>query len=268
MAGLAQATLGARSQVDWAHLVADYDRIRSVIEQVIPGFEGYNARARQPSGFVLPNGVRQRVWNTASERAEFTVHGLPDLVLKDDQYLMATVRSHDQYNTTIYGLDDRYRGIYERRVVMMSPEDIAEAGLSEGQRVDLTSHFDDGERHAPLYCGRGSARPEALRVHLLPRGEPLGAGAQRRAAEQHPDQQIGGDLDDAERWLEEPHGAAVGAHVHRLTRRPARQSRHGHHGAGDRNDKAGAGGDAQLGDRHLAKPVGAPTALGSSLTLY
>ena len=174
VAGLAQATLGTRSQVDWAHLVADYDRIRSVIEQVIPGFEGYNARARQPSGFVLPNGVRERVWNTASERAEFTVHGLPDLVLKDDQYLMATVRSHDQYNTTIYGLDDRYRGIYgERRVVMMSPEDIAEAGLSEGQRVDLTSHFDDGERHAPRFVVVAQPVPRRCVFTYFPEANPL-----------------------------------------------------------------------------------------------
>jgi anaerobic selenocysteine-containing dehydrogenase len=87
---------------------------------------------------------------------------------------MATVRSHDQYNTTIYGLDDRYRGIYgERRVVMMSPEDIAEAGLSEGQRVDLTSHFDDGERHAPRFVVVAQPVPRRCVFTYFPEANPL-----------------------------------------------------------------------------------------------
>ena len=144
VAGLARATLGQQCTVDWQSLIDDYDQIRELIEKVVPGFENYNVRVREPSGFVLPNGVRERVWDTDSARAEFTVHPIPSIPLGPDQYLMATVRSHDQYNTTIYGNDDRYRGIYGRRVVMMCPEDIEAGGFVEGQRVDLTSHFDDG----------------------------------------------------------------------------------------------------------------------------
>ena len=174
VAGLAQATLGSRSHVDWMDLIADYDRIRTLIEAVIPGFEQYNQRVRQPSGFVLPNAARHREWKTASGRAELTVDGLSDIHLTDGQYLMATVRSHDQYNTTIYGLDDRYRGIYgERRVVMMSPDDMNEAGLMEGQRVDLTSHFDDGERHAPNFIVVAQPVPRRCIFTYFPEANPL-----------------------------------------------------------------------------------------------
>jgi molybdopterin-dependent oxidoreductase alpha subunit len=149
VAGIAAATLGPQRPIDWAGAVADYDCIRGFIEDCIPGFERYNERVRRPGGFVLPNGVRDRVWKTASGRAEFTVHPIPEWSLGPGEYLMATVRSHDQYNTTIYGNDDRYRGIYgERRVVMMGQKDIAAAGLEEGQPVDLVSHFEGEERTA------------------------------------------------------------------------------------------------------------------------
>lgn len=162
VAGLARATLGGRpapaSPVDWEGLVADYDRIREAIEAVVPGFQDYNRRLRAPGGFVLPNGARDRVWRTATERACFTVHPLPRVELAPGQLLMMTVRSHDQYNTTIYGLDDRYRGIYgTRRVLMMDPADIAELGLSEGQLVDLTSHFDGGDLGRETRTVRGFA---------------------------------------------------------------------------------------------------------------
>jgi len=174
VARLAAATLKARSSVDWLYLVEDYGRIRELIEAVIPGFEQFNTRVMDRSGFVLPNGPRERVWNTESERAEFTVHGLPDIRLEEGQYLMATVRSHDQYNTTIYGLDDRYRGIYgERRVVMMCPEDIEAAGYREGQRVDLTSHFDDGERHAPSFLVVAQPVPRRCIFTYFPEANPL-----------------------------------------------------------------------------------------------
>ena len=174
VAGLAAATLGTRYGVDWAGLVADYDRIRDLIEQVIPGFENYNTRVRTPSGFLLPNGVRTREWKTGSGRAEFTVHAIPKIPLGPDQYLMATVRSHDQYNTTIYGNDDRYRGIYgRRRVIMMSPEDIDAGGFVEGQRVDLTSHFDDGERHAPDFVIVRQALPARCVMTYFPEANPL-----------------------------------------------------------------------------------------------
>jgi molybdopterin-dependent oxidoreductase alpha subunit len=149
VARLARATLGEQSKVDWEAMVADYDLIREAIEKVIPGFENYNLRVREPGGFYLPNAARDGEFMTATGKANFTVHEIPRHSLAPGQFLMMTIRSHDQFNTTIYGLDDRYRGILnERRVVMLNPEDINEAGLAAGQVVDLTSHFEGEERHA------------------------------------------------------------------------------------------------------------------------
>ncbi|HEX8652442.1 MAG TPA: FdhF/YdeP family oxidoreductase [Pyrinomonadaceae bacterium] len=149
IAGLARATLADRSTVDWEGLIADYDRIRDAIERVIPGFEDYNRRVRQPGGFYLPNLARERQFKTSTGKANFTVHEIPHHQLERGQYLMMTMRSHDQFNTTIYGLDDRYRGIYnERRVVLLNAEDMLEAGLLQGQVVDLVSHFEGEERTA------------------------------------------------------------------------------------------------------------------------
>jgi molybdopterin-dependent oxidoreductase alpha subunit len=149
VARLAEATLDGRGGVDWRELAADYDLIRERISRVVVGFENYNERVRRPGGFYLPNLAREREWKTASGKAQFTVHELPRHELAPGQFLMMTIRSHDQFNTTIYGLDDRYRGIRnERRVVMLNPEDIREAGLVEGSVVDLVSHFEGEERVA------------------------------------------------------------------------------------------------------------------------
>jgi len=123
--------------------------IRDHIAQVVPGFDDYNARVRQPGGFHLSNAAGRRVFKTASGRAMFTVHALPQHNLKPDQFLMMTIRSHDQFNTSIYGLDDRYRGVYGgRRVIFLNNEDIRRANLAAGQTVDLFSHFDGEERVA------------------------------------------------------------------------------------------------------------------------
>lgn len=149
VARLAFATLGARSNVAWQELTANYDLIRDHIARVVPGFDGYNARVRRPGGFHLPNPVRERTFKTASGRAVFTVHALPEHDLKPDQYLMMTIRSHDQFNTSIYSLDDRYRGVYGgRRVVFLNRDDMRSANLAEGQSVDLFSHFEEEERVA------------------------------------------------------------------------------------------------------------------------
>ncbi|HWL74091.1 MAG TPA: molybdopterin dinucleotide binding domain-containing protein, partial [Burkholderiaceae bacterium] len=152
VAGLAKATLGNRPDgvgIDWDALIGDYDRIREHIEHVIPDFDDYNARVRQPGGFYLPNPIRDRKFITADGKAHFTVHPLPEINLQPDQFLMMTMRSHDQFNTTIYGLDDRYRGIHNgRRVVFLNPEDIRSSELKDGQLVDLVSHFDGEERIA------------------------------------------------------------------------------------------------------------------------
>ncbi|MBA3673194.1 MAG: hypothetical protein H0W68_14380, partial [Gemmatimonadaceae bacterium] len=143
VARLAKATLGARTTVDWDALVADYDRIRDRIARVIPGFDDFNERVRVPGGFALANLPRdRREWATPSGKAKFTVHEIPRTSLLPGQLVLMSVRSHDQFNTTIYGLDDRYRGVRgERRVIFMHADDVAELGLHASQVVDLTSHF-------------------------------------------------------------------------------------------------------------------------------
>jgi molybdopterin-dependent oxidoreductase alpha subunit len=149
VASLARATLGARSRVDWAGQVKDYDSIRELISRTVPGFSRFNPRVREPGGFYLPNGPREGRFTTPDGKAHFTVHPLPRIELGAGQLLMMTLRSHDQYNTTVYGMDDRYRGILNgRRVVLMNPEDIRVLGLAEGQSVDLTSHFQGETRVA------------------------------------------------------------------------------------------------------------------------
>ncbi|WP_338865692.1 FdhF/YdeP family oxidoreductase [Myxococcus stipitatus] len=149
VARLAAAVLGERSKVPWVWLVEDYDRVRDLIAKVIPGFEEFNRRVREPGGFSLPNGPREGNFTTASGKAHFTVHTMPGEELEPGQLMMMTLRTHDQFNTTVYGLDDRYRGIRGgRRVVLMHPKDISERGLAEGQVVDLTSHFQGEQRVA------------------------------------------------------------------------------------------------------------------------
>ena len=150
IAGLARATLDDRSAVDWEGLIADYNRIRDHIEHVVPGFENFNERIAQDV-FYLPNAARDhRKFNNEIGKALFAVHPIPHNELEPGKFILMTIRSHDQFNTHIYGLDDRYRGIYNgRRVLYMNPEDARAAGLTQGQIVDLTSHFGDGEkRHA------------------------------------------------------------------------------------------------------------------------
>ena len=149
IAGLAKATLGSRSNVDWDALTGDYDQIRNHIEHVVPGFENFNLRVRKDV-FYLPNDARdRRIFNNKDGKAKFIISKLAAPELQPGQYLMTTVRSHDQFNTTIYGLDDRYRGVYNgRRVIFMNPEDIRTSGLQQGQLVDLTSYYKDETRVA------------------------------------------------------------------------------------------------------------------------
>ncbi|WPB76494.1 FdhF/YdeP family oxidoreductase [Archangium violaceum] len=146
---LARAVLGSRSSVRWEWLVEDYDRVRELISRVVPGFEDFNRRVREPGGFALPNGPREGRFTTQSGKGHFTVHEMSRLKLEPGQLLMMTIRTHDQYNTTVYGLDDRYRGIRSgRRVVMLNAEDMKQLGVEAGQVVDLTSHFEGVQRVA------------------------------------------------------------------------------------------------------------------------
>jgi molybdopterin-dependent oxidoreductase alpha subunit len=171
---LARTTLGQRSTVDWEGMASDYDRIRVKIERVVPGFEDYNVRVREPGGFYLPNAARDRVFNTKSGKAKFTIHELPRLKLGPDQFLMMTIRSHDQFNTSVYSSNDRYRGIKGgRRVVFLNQQDIEALGLKPGQRVDLTSHFENEERTARRFAVVPYDIPRQCAATYFPEGNVL-----------------------------------------------------------------------------------------------
>jgi len=155
---VARATFGDGGPVDWSSLV-DHDRIRDHIARVIPGFEDFNARLNQ-GFFYLPNAARDREFHTSTGKARFSRCGVPRHELAADELLMTTVRSHDQFNTVVYGLDDRYRGVWGgRRVVFVNPDDLRELGLVDGQWVDISSHFDGETRTA--YRFRAVAYPIA-----------------------------------------------------------------------------------------------------------
>jgi molybdopterin-dependent oxidoreductase alpha subunit len=146
---LAKATLGSLSKVNWDKYLQHYDAIRDDIERTIPGFENYNQRVRIPGGFYLPNCNRDGRFDTGSAKAHFNIAKFEGMPVHDDELMMMTIRSHDQFNTTIYGLDDRYRGIYnERRVVLMNQKDMNKRQLKPGDVVDLCNYYDGRERVA------------------------------------------------------------------------------------------------------------------------
>jgi molybdopterin-dependent oxidoreductase alpha subunit len=142
---IADRVLAGRTTVPWLSFADDYDRVRERIERVVPGCEDYRAGVAKPAGFVLYHPVRdERRFPTATGAANFTVNDLELLQAPPGHLVLQTLRSHDQYNTTIYGLADRYRGIHDgRRVVFVSAEDIAELGLQDGQYVDLIASWTD-----------------------------------------------------------------------------------------------------------------------------
>ena len=150
IAAIAQATLGNRP-VDWQALVDDYARIRQLIAETIAGFADFDRRLRNPGGFHLGNSAAERRWKTATGRANFVAHALPEDLFGEalegaqPDLILQTLRSHDQYNTTVYGLDDRYRGVKgQRRVVFAHVEDIRRLGFEPGQKVDIESLWNDG----------------------------------------------------------------------------------------------------------------------------
>jgi anaerobic selenocysteine-containing dehydrogenase len=148
VARLAQATL-PRSRIDWLDLIGHYDRIRDLIGTSIEGFERFNERVRVPGGFHLRNAAREREWRTDGGRARLVAHALHGAARDPALLQLMTVRSHDQYNTTVYGLKDRYRGNDgERRPLFIAAADLDRLGLSAGERVDLVSVWHDGERVA------------------------------------------------------------------------------------------------------------------------
>ncbi|MBC7314063.1 MAG: formate dehydrogenase, partial [Rhizobium sp.] len=167
IAGIAKATLAPNPKLRWDDWTADYSLVRDLIEYTYPDdFKDYNARIFEPGGFYRGNDARNRVWNTEEKKAVFTTPSqLNALSFKDDagRYRLVTLRSNDQFNTTIYGYSDRFRGIEDTRdVVLMSEADMRAAGLAEGQNVTLVSDFGDGVRR--------ELGGLAVRAHNLPEG--------------------------------------------------------------------------------------------------
>ncbi|GBF21488.1 MULTISPECIES: FdhF/YdeP family oxidoreductase [Arenibacter] len=170
---LAMATL-KNSKVDWEKYLQHYDHIRDSIEECIPGFENYNQKVRQPSGFYLPNGARDNSYNTASGKANFSISNSEAIVLAEGELLMMTIRSHDQFNTTIYGLNDRYRGIInERRVILMHPKDIERYQLKERDLVDLYNFHNNTERVAHKFIVLSYNIPEKCCATYFPEANVL-----------------------------------------------------------------------------------------------
>ena len=180
---LAKATLGEKATVDWDAYAANYDLIRDAISRVVPGCEDYNEGVRVPGGFYLPNPPREGSFPTPKGKALFRSHPLELIETGPGQLLLTTIRSHDQFNTTIYGKDDRYRGIDGgRHVIFMNADDIAARKLAAGQRVDITSHFDDGERRASGFAVVPYNIPKGCAAAYFPEANalvPLGSVAER-----------------------------------------------------------------------------------------
>ena len=147
------AELGHRlvpENLPWLTMSKNYGEIRDLMSHSLNGFENYNERVRQENGFLLPNPPRDELkFHTASGKAVFSMNPLPDVSVEENEYVLMTMRSHDQYNTTIYGLHDRYRGIHgNRRVVLMNALDMAEKGLKTRDIIHLESHFEGTTRHS------------------------------------------------------------------------------------------------------------------------
>jgi anaerobic selenocysteine-containing dehydrogenase len=157
--GLARRVLDGEPRIPWSEFEADYSRVRAKIEAVVPGFERFEERL--PEGFVLPHPPRDELrFPTATGRARLSVNTLESIRPAAGRLLLQTMRSHDQYNTTIYGLNDRYRGVKGgRRVVLVHPDDLEERGLSDGDHVDLIGEWEDGERRAERF--RATSYPTA-----------------------------------------------------------------------------------------------------------
>ena len=178
VARLAVSTLGNQTTVKWMELVEDYDRIRELIARVVPGCEDMNRSVRQKGGFYLPNAARDNDYKTRSGKAIFTVSALDPVQLGQGQFLLTTLRSHDQYNTTIYGLDDRYRGIFNgRRVVLLNGHDMREHGWKQGDLLDITSHYHNAgkleSRRAPRFVAVPYEIPRRCAASYFPEANVL-----------------------------------------------------------------------------------------------
>ena len=174
ISGIAIATLGDKTTTDWVAMTENYDVIRDHISRVIPGFEKFNEQLRQPGGFYLPNGPRERKFTTANGKANFTATTLEKNIVEPDQLVLMTVRSHDQFNTTIYEYNDRYRGIHgERRVLFMNPADMAARSIKAKDLIDITSHFEGEERTVEKFVAVPYDIPKGNVSAYFPEANPL-----------------------------------------------------------------------------------------------
>lgn len=166
---MAKNVLRNKTKINWDSYLQHYDSIREAIEKTIPGFENYNERVRQPGGFYLPNCNREGNFDTDIKKARFNIAATSPIALKADELLMMTIRSHDQFNTTIYGLDDRYRGVHnERRVIMMNRGDMKRFGLNEKDIVDLYNYTGGTERVAHQFLVVPFAIPSGCAATYFP----------------------------------------------------------------------------------------------------
>ncbi|WP_052430503.1 FdhF/YdeP family oxidoreductase [Hymenobacter sp. DG25B] len=175
ISGMAIATLGNRTNIaDWVAMTENYDVIRDHISRVIPGFENFNEKLRRPGGFYLPNGPRERKFTTKNGMANFTTTELEKHHLEPDQLVLMTVRSHDQFNTTIYEYNDRYRGIHgERRVLFMNEQDMADRSIKAKDLIDITSHFEGEKRTVEKFVAVPYDIPKGNVSAYFPEANPL-----------------------------------------------------------------------------------------------
>ncbi len=166
---MAKAVFGEQSKVKWDWYMEHYDNIRWDIERTIPGFDHYNDRSRLPGGFYLPNSAREGQFKTLTGKANFNVANFEPTQVDSNELMMMTIRSHDQFNTTIYGLDDRYRGVHnERRVIFMNARDIEKFGYKPGDKVDLYNHHGGIERVARNFIIIEFSIPEGCSATYFP----------------------------------------------------------------------------------------------------
>jgi len=174
VARLGEAIVGNAGAIRWRELGADYDEIRRWIEAVVPGFDDYNARVRQGGGFYLPNPVKERVWQTPTGKAGFSDAPLDAFRVPAGRLILQTLRSHDQFNTTVYGKNDRYRGVSNgRRIVFIHPDELKERNIKPLQPIDLISHWDDGEREAKAFLAIPYDMPRGLAAAYFPEANAL-----------------------------------------------------------------------------------------------
>ncbi|MCB2406528.1 FdhF/YdeP family oxidoreductase [Hymenobacter lucidus] len=175
LCGVAIATLGSKIDIaDWVAMTENYDVIRDHISRVIPGFENFNEKLRRPGGFYLPNGPRERKFTTKNGKANFSTTELEKYTLEPDQLVLMTVRSHDQFNTTIYDYNDRYRGVFgERRVLFMNRRDMADRSINAKDLIDITSHFKGDTRTVEKFIAVPYDIPRGNVAAYFPEANPL-----------------------------------------------------------------------------------------------